>query len=31
LHERFELRDLLLEEGDGFRDEAEEIFVCQGL
>jgi hypothetical protein len=31
LHERFQLRDLFLEEGHGFSDEAEEMFVCQGL
>ena len=31
LHERFELRDLFVEEGDGFGDEAEEMFVSQGL
>lgn len=31
LHERFELRDLFLEEGHGFSDEAEEIFVRKGL
>jgi len=31
LHERFELRDLFLEKGHGFGDEAKEIFVCQGL
>lgn len=29
LHERFELRDLFLEEGHGFGDEPEEMFVCQ--
>jgi hypothetical protein len=31
LHERFELRDLFVEEGYGFSDEAEEMFVCHGL
>jgi hypothetical protein len=31
LHERFELRDLFLEEGHSFSDEAEEIFVRKGL
>ena len=31
LHERFKLRDLFLEEGHGFSDEAEEIFVRKGL
>lgn len=31
LDERFELHDLFLEEGYGFSDEAEEIFVRQGL
>jgi hypothetical protein len=25
LHERFELRDLFVEEGDGFSDKAEEL------
>jgi hypothetical protein len=29
LHERFELRDLFVEEGHGFSDEAEEIFLHQ--
>jgi hypothetical protein len=31
LHERFKLRDLFLEEGDGFSDEAEKVFVRKGL
>jgi hypothetical protein len=31
LHERFELGDLFVEEGHGFSDEAEEMFVCKGL
>jgi hypothetical protein len=31
LHERFEVRDLFVEEGHGFSDEAEEVFVRQGL
>ena len=31
LHERFELRDLLLEEGDGLGDETEEVLVGEGL
>ncbi len=31
LHERFELRDLFLEEGHGFSDEAEEFLVRKGL
>lgn len=31
LHERFEVRDLFAEEGDGFGDEAEEVFVGEGL
>ena len=31
MHERFELRDLFVEEGHGFSDEAEEVFVCQSL
>ena len=30
-HQRFELRDLFLEEGHGFSDEAEEMLVRQGL
>ena len=31
LDERFELGDLFVEEGHGFSDEAEELFVCHGL
>jgi hypothetical protein len=31
LHERFELRDLFLEEGHGFGDETEQVFVSAGL
>ena len=31
LHERFELGDLFAEDGHGFSDEAEEMFVCQSL
>jgi hypothetical protein len=31
LDEGFELRDLFLEEGHGFSNEAKEIFVCEGL